>query len=270
MIKSHPPAELDEEVQLITLALKATGGNVGQAAKVLGMNKWTLHAKIRRSPQLHKYRRDQRKAAVERLTGPLDLPSPEKIVQQAEEGRFKADLSHIGVTPEEAELGAKLYVFQLRNSVQALAQLGGGNVRAAMQLISMIDRLSKESYPDEFDENGRLLRSGRRLADEMILRTQSEFGKLCMGHSHVALMRAKAQHILDRLNAGNAQGPSHGKPGFSPPRLQQVLVQPGATAVFNNRSTLSRAPTEETGQHQEFGKREDDSESNPGVQPRLR
>jgi hypothetical protein len=45
-------------------------------------------------------------------------------------------------------------------------------------------------------------------------------------------MEVKRAKIRALVSASSRSGKPHGKPGFSPPRPQNVLVQSGGTAIF--------------------------------------
>jgi len=215
--------EANELNYAIQLALTASGGNISVAAESLAISKQTVELRCKKVPQLKKHLAAlKNKAALSTVKDAVDRE------------KYKAALQSMQVSIAEAELGARLYQFQLKNSIQALSQLAGGQVKASMMLLSMMERLQNEPYPDEFGPDGTLARSGKRLADEMVLRAQCEYGRRSTEYASMMLVRARSQQILDSMNQNG--GVSHGKPGFSPPARQQVLVQTGATAVFNSNN----------------------------------
>ena len=146
--------------------------------------------------------------------------------------KFRKSLNGIKLNADEADLGSKLFQLQMRHGFHGMALLGGGLQRAAMQLITLIDKLRETPYPDEFTPDGMLLKSGQRETDNMILKAQAEYGKRATEYAQIMLLTQKTQKLASDASGGNKGGPGRGKPGFGP-KPTQVLAQAGSTVVLN-------------------------------------
>lgn len=243
----------------IDLAMTYCQGNRAKVAVVLGMEAKQLSSRIHSSAKLKaKWAKDTKKppTALQSINAPAKHPNgclpmappldPVALVEariEFAQAEIKHDLATVGLDEKESDLGAKLFALEVRNSSNLMGLLGGGQVRAAMKLLSMIDRLVEDPYPDEYNQDKQLVRVGRRATDEMILRAQSEFGKRAMEHHQMALIRMKAKQIAESRHGAKTP---HGKPGFSQPPDNKVIVQSGGTAIFGNTAPAPQTDAGET------------------------
>lgn len=162
------------------------------------------------------------------------LPTGDELERKLEidADKFRKSLAKIQLTDNESQLGSDMFQLQMRHGFHGMALLGGGMQRAAMQLITLIDKLRKDPYPDEFTPDGMLLKSGQRETDNMILKAQSEYGKRATEYAQIMLLTQKTQKLASDASGGNRGVPGRVKPGFGP-KPTQVLAQAGSTVVVN-------------------------------------
>lgn len=235
------PPNVSEETLKVDLALTECKGNRKLAAQVLQIDTRSLNRKIQDSPVLRRrwtnsVRNPPPEPAMPVVPTPMEsiegtaarqvLKPEEKLA--ADKASYIEHLRAVGLTEEQAKGAGHLMVLQNRHSVDGMSFIGGGVQVATLELLAMIERLSKNPYPDEITPEG-VARSGQRLTDEMILRAQAELSRRGKDYSEIMVNRAKVQKILE---SQENNGKPRGKPGFGPPTL--VQAQPGSTVNLHN------------------------------------